>query len=242
MKKLLTVTAFAALAFAACGGSGSDSIPTTGNPDDALFGSPWVATTSSNERHEVVQFERISPNSKIYKMTKYVTCTNNRYSTVQADIALGDKGIEINKDYKGTNDDDCQARIDKGNYGYTVTPSLLKMVSTGEEKKELTYKREGVYSCLMSDYFNKGQTCADYYNDTIPQSACANLPNSKNAVASVTACQNRVSKIPQQVCRVNATLGNGKVIDLVLNFYDNKADCKLFGAGLVAQYNAQLVD
>lgn len=238
MKKILTVAAFAALAFAACGDSGSDSIPVEGNPNDNLFGNPWVATNSNSDRQEVVQFERPTAGTNLVKMSKYVTCSNNRYSTVEAKVAVGDKGIEINEDFTGTNDDDCQARIDEGNYGYTVTADTLKMNGTGEDKIQLEYKRKGEYSCLMDDYFQKGQTCADYYNDSVPPTVCEKI--GKNGVANLASCAERVSRISKKSCRVLGTTSSGKKVDLVLHFYDSEPDCGGFDTSFMAEIESAL--
>lgn len=238
MKKILTVAAFAALAFAACGDSGSNSIPTTGNPNDNLFGNPWVATNSDSERQEVIQFERLSIGENIAKMSKYVTCSNGRYSTVETNVAVGDKAITINQDVEGTDDDGCQARFEKDNYGYTVTVDTLKMDSTGEEKINLEYKRKGVYSCLMDDYQKVGRTCSDYYNDSVPTSVCANLGT--NGRYSPASCAERVSQVSLKSCRVLGTTNSGKKVDLVLHFYDQKPDCGAFGTAYMADLEAQL--
>lgn len=234
MKKILTVAAFAALAFAACGDSGSDSVPTSGTPADDLFGAAWVSTNTSADDSEVVTFERTSvPN--FAKMKKYLTCSDNRFSIVETDIKIGKIGLDVAKEVSGNNDDGCQAVIKKDNYKYEVTPSTLSLAATSGEKKQLTYKRKGKFSCEFQNYQKSGHACSDYYNDSIPPSACAKLGGVLNVEKS---CAERVSKTHKQICRYKkvASGGSGKELDFVLTFYDVKVNCDKFPAALYEEF------
>lgn len=233
MKKILAVATFSALALVACGDSSSDSaIPTDGNASDDLFGGSWVSKDNNSGQTEVVTFTRQAAGTKIVKMKKYLTCSNNRYSTVEADVEAGARSIQINDDYVGTKDGECEAKIAKGNYGYVVTPTTLNMQSTSDEKVRLDYVRSGVYSCLMPNYLGNGQTCADYFNDSVPQSVCKDLGG--GGQASTASCADRVNTAPLKICRINATTSSGKKLDFVLNFYNSTPKCD-FKPGLVEE-------
>lgn len=242
MKKILTVAAFTALAFAACGDSGSDSIPTDGEANADLFNKSWTAKATKDDRQEIIRFGDQVAGTKIVKMTKYVNCSNNRYSSVEADVEIGERAIQINQDYAGPNDDDCQARVPKGNYSYTVTPSNLVMQSTGEDKVLQEYVRKGNYSCLMDDYFGKGQTCSDYYGNGVDRNKCPTLPGSKGGRASSASCEERVSRTVLQHCRFYQKISATKTVDLVLSFYDSKVDCKRFRESYLSDFAAQIAN
>lgn len=234
MKKFMTIAAFAALAFAACGDSSSDSLPTDGNPNDALFGSPWVSTsTPEDTESEVIKFERTGVQNFV-KVTKYVTCNNNRFSIVEADIKIGSRALDIQKDVAGTDDEGCQAKFDKGNYGYTATNSNLKMMATGgDNKKELTYTRKGEYSCEFQDYLGGGHACADYYNTTIPAAACEGTLKGK--LDMTRSCAERVAKTEKRICRYDE-VSKGKDYNFVLTFYEKKVNCEDYKVSFLASF------
>lgn len=224
MKKFMTVAACAALAFAACGDSSSDSVPTTGNPQDALFGSPWVSTSAEGDtQSEVLKFERTGVNN-FAKLTKYLTCDQYRFSIVETEVQIGDRALTVPEDVSGPDNDGCQASFKKDNYTYTVTQSTLAMASTSGEKKTLNYTRKGLYSCEFQNYLEAGHACADYYNDTVSSDACVKQGGVLNMTRS---CADRVTKAHKQICRYDR-VSSGKNYNFVLTFYDEEVDCGKF--------------
>lgn len=233
MKKFMTVAAFAALAFAACGDSGSDSVPTDGNPSSDLFGSPWVSTsTAEDTESEVLKFESDGVQN-FAKLTKYLTCDKFRYSVVETKIKIGDKALDIQDDISGNDDEGCQASFKKGNYTYAVTTSTLSLAETSGDKRTLNYERKGKYSCEFKDYQDSGHACADYYNETIPASACEGTLG--GTLDMNRSCAQRVAKTEKRICRYDK-ISTGKNFNFVLTFYDQAVNCDKFPVSLYESF------